>query len=202
MGKRECQLCSQDISKPSLVRCNAAACPLTRPRATISRQMAVGMLGIGVVLLLAIIGINAFMASPRATTTVAEARAGRGPATGWFEGLWRPRPPAASDEAASGAPVVDWGASKRVETFSCAGKLSPARQAICTNWDLATVDYNLALVYRQALAQAPDRAALRAEQSRWLEQLDALDPKPEVVLDHYRAQLERLQPSKVAAVVR
>lgn len=203
MGKRECQLCAQDISKPSLVRCNAAACPLARPRATVSRRLLMGIAALGLVLVLVIFGINWITASPGATMTVAQARPARGATNGWFDGLWRPRGAAvAPSEAAPTAPVVDWGASKRVETFSCAGELSAARRAVCTNWDLATIDYNLALVYRHALAKAPDRAAMRAEQSKWLEQLDTLDARPEVVIDHYRAQLERLQQTEVGAVTR
>lgn len=88
-------------------------------------------------------------------------------------------------------------AAQRVQSFSCASATaSPARQLVCNHWELATVDYNLALAYRRALATVANPAALRREQRGWLQ---ALDRQREAtrILQHYQARLERL--SKPAA---
>ncbi|MBX9880643.1 MAG: hypothetical protein K2X73_01585 [Sphingomonas sp.] len=88
-------------------------------------------------------------------------------------------------------------AAQRVQSFSCASaNASPARQLVCNHWELATVDYNLALAYRRALATVANPAALRREQRGWLQ---ALDRQREAtrILQHYQARLERL--SKPAA---
>ncbi|OQW46166.1 MAG: hypothetical protein A4S16_11635 [Proteobacteria bacterium SG_bin6] len=88
-------------------------------------------------------------------------------------------------------------AARKVQNFSCdSATASPARQLVCNHWELATVDYNLALAYRHALAAVPNPAALRREQRGWLQ---ALDRQREAtrILQHYQARLERL--SKPAA---
>lgn len=192
MSARNCHVCSRDISKTSLVRCQVAACPMRENKATASRATLLGVIGLGVVGIGAMALISSVKMAPDGTRSSPFASVARTPVTGWFNGLSRSADKREVAESAPG-PVVDWRASARVETFSCSGQLSAVRAAICSNWDLATVDYNLALVYRHALASAPDPAALRAAHRRWLAELEQLNATPDAVLAHYRTQLETLQ---------
>lgn len=192
MTARNCHVCSRDISKTSLVRCQAAACPLRQDKPGASRNILFGVIGLGLALMGGLALMSSMGALPGGTQSIGAPRFERAQVASWVDGLMRPR---SQQGATASAPVeaVDWGASKRVETFSCSGQLSAVRTAICTNWELATVDYNLALVYRQALATAPNPAAVRAAQRRWLAELEELDATPDAVLAHYNAHLEKLQ---------
>ena len=192
MMKQQCHVCSRDISKPSLVRCQATACPLNKPKPPASRQTLMGIFGLGLGIFGAIAAVSWLFNAPSGGQTAAASNFSRGSVNNWLDGLWRPSTPDFTPVAqqASGS---DWGAATRVETFSCEGRLSAARSVICTNWDLATVDYNLALVYRHALSSARNPGAVRAEQERWLARLGALDATPETVMEHYRARLDALQ---------
>lgn len=192
MTEQQCQICSRDISKPSLVRCQAAACPLNKPKPPASRQTLLGIVGLGLGIAGSIAAASWLFATPGASRTSVASQFTRSNVNNWIDGLWRPKAP----EYNANVPQndrSDWGAATRVETFSCEGRLSAARSVICTHWDLATADYNLALVYRHALGTARDPAALRAEQDRWLSRLDSLDATPESVMAHYRARLDELQ---------
>lgn len=192
MKKQQCHVCSRDISKPSLVRCQATACPLNKPKPPASRQTLMGIFGLGLGILGAIAGATWLFSAPSGERTAVASTFSRSSVNNWLDGLWRPRTPDFTPTAqqTSGS---DWGAATRVETFSCDGRLSAARSVICSNWDLATVDYNLALVYRHALSTARDPGALRAQQDRWLARLDSVDATPEAVMEHYRARLDALQ---------
>lgn len=195
MTAEQCHVCSRDISKPSLVRCKVAACPLNKPAAPASRQTLIGIAGLGCIAIAAVAAMSWRSAAAGSTSQPKiAAQAVNGPGGSWLGGLWRAKAPVAeqSDDVPAGE-SVDWTAATRVLSFSCDGTLSPARSAICSHWDLATVDYNLALVYRHALGTAHNRAALRADQDRWLAELDRLDAKPDAVLDHYRRRIDQLQ---------
>ncbi|MBA4048757.1 MAG: hypothetical protein C0476_09480 [Sphingomonas sp.] len=192
MTVRNCHVCSRDIDKTSLVRCQVAACPLREDKPTASRRTLFGVIGLGVAVMGGLALMSSVVTAPGTSRSTVVPRFERAQVASWFDGLMRPRGKQDVAESPSAVPV-DWGASKRVETFSCNGQLSAARAAICSNWDLATVDYNLALVYRQALASASNPAAVRAAQRRWLAELEQLDATPDVVLAHYRTQLEKLQ---------
>ncbi len=192
MTARNCHICSRDIGKTSLVRCQVAACPLRDDKPTASRKTLIGVMGLGVAVMGGLALMSSVVTVPGSSQSTAAPRFERAQVASWFDGLMRPRGKQDVAESASAVPV-DWSASKRVETFSCSGQLSAARAAICSNWDLATVDYNLALVYRHALASAPNPATVRAAQRRWLAELEQLDASPDVVLAHYRNQLEKLQ---------
>lgn len=192
MSEKQCQVCSRDISKPSLVRCQATSCPLQQEKPPASRQTLVGIFALGLALVGGIAGVSWMFTAPGARPAIVPTQFTRTNVNNWVDKMLSARAPD-TPAAAPQSDGVDWGASARVETFSCSGQLSMARSAICTNWDLATVDYNLALVYRQALAKAPNPAALRAEHERWLAGLDQLEATPDAVLAHYRAELEKLQ---------
>lgn len=192
MSPKTCQICSRDISKPSLVRCQASACPLNKSAPPASRQTLLGIVGLGLGIVGAIGAASWLFATPGASRTSVASPFSRGTVNNWIDGLWQPKAPDSSPSVPQVA-GADWGAATRVETFSCEGRLSAARSVICTHWDLATVDYNLALVYRHALSSARDPGALRAEQGRWLARLDSIDATPETVMEHYRARLDQLQ---------
>jgi len=192
MTKQQCHVCSRDISKPSLVRCQATACPLNKSKAPASRQTLMGIFGLGLGVVGAIAAASWLFSTPSGSRTAVASTFSRSTVNNWLDGLWRPSTPDFTPTVQQGS-GSDWGAATRVETFSCEGRLSAARSAICSNWDLATVDYNLALVYRHALSSARNPAAVRAEQERWLARLDALDATPEAVMAHYRARLDALQ---------
>ena len=82
-------------------------------------------------------------------------------------------------------------AAGRVQNFSCDTARSPARKLVCTHWALATIDYNLALAYRQALESAGDPRGLRREQRAWLDLLDRHNA-PQAVVRHYQRLLYQL----------
>ncbi len=192
MSPKTCQICSRDISKPSLVRCQASACPLNKPKPPASRQTLMGIVGLGLGIVGAIGAASWLFAAPGASRANVASHFSRSNVNNWIDGLWQPKAPDFSPAVQQGS-GSDWGAATRVETFSCEGRLSAARSVICSNWDLATVDYNLALVYRHALSSARDPGALRAQQDRWLARLDSIDATPETVMEHYRARLDQLQ---------
>ncbi|MBY0518825.1 MAG: hypothetical protein K2P79_00170 [Sphingomonas sp.] len=192
MTAKKCQICSRDISKPSLVRCQATACPLNKEKTSASRSTLMGMLGLGLGLFAVIADIGWLLAPTSMRNSVAPTQMTRTNVNNWLDGLWRPRVPDAGVNQHQGN-GSDWSAATRVETFSCSGRLSAARSVICSHWELATADYNLALVYRHALGKVRDPATLRAQQDRWLSRLDSLDATPESVMAHYRERLEQLQ---------
>lgn len=192
MTKQQCHICSRDISKPSLVRCQATACPLNKPKPPASRQTLMGIVGLGLGIVGAITAASWLFSAPGASRANVASQFSRSNVNNWIDGLWRPKAPDFNPNVPQGN-GADWGAASRVETFSCDGRLSAARSVICTHWELATADYNLALVYRHALSTARDPSALRAQQDRWLARLDSVDATPESVMEHYRARLDQLQ---------
>jgi len=78
-------------------------------------------------------------------------------------------------------------AATRVQSFTCEGTLPASRSLMCTRWDLATADYNLALSYKTALAHARNPRALRRARTAWLRQLDRLGGDAKQILRHIDA---------------
>jgi hypothetical protein len=90
--------------------------------------------------------------------------------------------------------VPDPRAGSRVMNFSCSGAMPASRSRICTDWTLATVDYNLSLFYRSALARAKNPEALRRTNAVWLARLDKLGNDTDELIQFYsdwRADIAR-----------
>lgn len=193
MSSKNCHVCSRDISKPSLVRCQANGCPLQKQGVSASRQALLGILGLGLMIVIATVAIS-WMAgrsdgnAPRAPIALAGANGG------WLGKIVPQRAADADpDSTPAGVDTPDWTAATRVVNFDCSRQLSAARAQVCSHWDLATVDYNLGLVYREALARARNAASLRAAQNAWLAKLDKMAGDRDALIAHYRARLEQLQ---------
>ncbi|MFM9828832.1 MAG: hypothetical protein ACKVOB_08835 [Sphingomonas sp.] len=111
----------------------------------------------------------------------------------WFRGLFAsPKPVGDGFAAAADQSVLDARAPTRVQNFSCGGALSASRVAICSRWSLAINDYNLSLVYRDALARSNDARALRRAHAQWLAKLDTLADDEAAIQQHYDAWRQRL----------
>jgi hypothetical protein len=98
--------------------------------------------------------------------------------------------PVAATQTDSSLP--DARAASRVQTFSCSGSLSASRSLICTNWDLATTDYNLALTYNAVLARSRRPEALRRAHDAFLEGLDTIGTDANKLREYYRTWQEQL----------
>ncbi len=204
MSRSKCTVCARDISRPSLVRCRESRCPLTPRRARASTTVLLGLGGLGGLILLSIALASWMFASPAATPgdgpgnmsesdapkTPREAvsQAGSGVAA-WMSTLIS-APKQHGEEAApvdrsrdSGLP--DPRAATLVMTFPCTGAVSPSRSRICTDWSLATADYNLSLLYRSTLARSKNPEALRRDNATWLAKLDRLTGDTEALLKFY-----------------
>ncbi len=114
----------------------------------------------------------------------------------WAGGLFSSGKGAGADSASAqqsmDSGVPDPRAATRVQTFSCSGSLTASRSLICTNWDLATTDYNVALTYSSALARSHRPDALRRAHDQWLAGLDTLGNDVEKLREYYRKWQERL----------
>lgn len=76
--------------------------------------------------------------------------------------------------------------------FSCGGAMSASRSRICTDWTLATVDYNLSLFYRSVLARSRNPEALRRVNATWLSRLDKVGADTNDLLKFYNDWREDL----------
>lgn len=200
-----------------MVRCNDFRCPLKQdaPRVSFGRVA----LSIGVVTaVVMLISVAAFSLTsqqePRGArlTPVYQVEPADQPppreqpaaiATGsdqaWLTRLLKGNPAPAAATTGAALPdddTPDPAARSRVQTFSCDGSgLSAARAKICTNWTLATTDYNLNLYYRQRLAASKQPEELRRLQAQWQHRLDNSDASMDALLALYRAwfsDLDRL----------
>jgi hypothetical protein len=210
MARPECDYCKRDISKPSLVRCSSQRCPLKASRGAAVRGVMVGIGGIGLLGAFGVIGaVWLFAPSSKphgAGEAHAETVASNEPRTNamelggnirnWGGGLFSggkgntQETPVAATHTDSGLP--DPRAASRVQTFSCSGSLSASRSLICTNWDLATTDYNLALTYNAVLARSHRPEALRRAHDAFLTGLDTVGNDANKLRDYYRAWQEQL----------
>jgi hypothetical protein len=209
MARPECDYCKRDISKPSLVRCSSQRCPLKASRGAALRGVMAGICGLGLLAAFGAIGaIWLFAPSSQrrgAGETHVEATSS-GPRTNaielggnirhWGDGLFgsghsdgREMPVAAMPTDSS---LPDPRAASRVQTFSCSGSLSASRALICTNWDLATTDYNLALTYNTALVRSRHPDALRRAHDAFLTGLDTIGTDADKLRAYYRSWQEQL----------
>ena len=209
MARPECDYCKRDISKPSLVRCSSQRCPLKASRGAALRGVMVGIGGLGLLAAFGVVGA-VWLFSPSSKPHGAgephqvEA-ASSGPRTNamelsgnirnWGGGLFssghgeRQETPVAAQPDPS---QPDARAASRVQTFSCSGSLSASRSLICTNWDLATTDYNLALTYNAVLARSRRPEALRRAHDAFLEGLDMIGNDANKLREYYRTWQEEL----------
>jgi hypothetical protein len=210
MARPECDYCKRDISKPSLVRCSSQRCPLKASRGAALRGVMVGIGGLGLLAAFGVVGA-AWLFSPSSKPHGAgeahvEATSSSGPRTNamelsgnirnWGGGLFSSghadtqETPAAATQIDSSLP--DPRAASRVQTFSCSGSLSASRSLICTNWDLATTDYNLALTYNAVLARSHRPEALRRAHEAFIAGLDTIGTDAAKLRAYYRAWQEQL----------
>ncbi len=208
MAQSQCDYCKRDISKPSLVRCSSERCPLKASRGGGVRGLLVGIGGLGLVGAFVIVG-GAWLLSPgtkaraagdeHAVATTDGPRGATldisGKVRDWGGGLFGGGSGASRDDnqvAAADPTLPDPRAASRVQTFSCSGSLSASRSLICTNWDLATTDYNLALTYNAMLARSRHPEALRRAHDAFLEGLDSLGTDADKLRAYYRSWQDRL----------
>lgn len=211
MAQVECDYCKRDISKPSLVRCSSERCPLKASRGGSVRGVMVGIGGVGLIGAFLFVG-GAWLLSPAPPRGASEVRAHgetaaasseprtramelSGSIRNWGGLFGGGRDDAHEMPAAATAPdagLPDPRAASRVQTFSCAGNLSASRALICTNWDLATTDYNLALTYNAVLARSHRPEALRRAHDAFLQGLDTVGNDANKLRDYYRAWQEEL----------
>jgi len=215
MARSECDYCKRDISKPSLVRCSSERCPLKVSRAGAVRGVMFGIGGVGLVVAFLVVGGAWLMSpgkprgagdvgAPGEAAASASSSGGRqtramelsGNVRHWGGGLFggghnevQETPVAAS---ATDADRPDPRAASRVQTFSCSGALSASRSLICTNWDLATTDYNLALTYNAVLARSRHPDALRRAHEAFLAGLDTVGNDANKLREYYRLWQEQL----------
>jgi hypothetical protein len=210
MARPECDYCQRDISKPSLVRCSSQRCPLKASRGAALRGVMAGIGGLGLLAAFGAVGalwlfspsskphgageaqqVDAISSGPR--TNAMELS---GNIRNWGGGLFdsghgqgRDIPVVAMQTDSS---VPDARAASRVQTFSCSGSLSASRSLICTNWELATTDYNLALTYNAVLARSRRPEALRRAHDAFLEGLDTIGTDANKLREYYRTWQEQL----------
>ena len=169
----------------------------------------IGLMAGGALILLTLIGVGTMISAPKsdrnaATNTASIAdqmNAGGGlqpsshnpvvttKAERWtdrVETLFR-KPKVEEPEALPVRPSgPDPRAATRVQSFSCAGPMSPSRMLICTNWNLATADYNLSIAYQAAVKDSRTPEALRRSQVLWLAKVDKLGANTDALLEAYQ----------------
>ena len=209
MARPECDYCKRDISKPSLVRCSSQRCPLKASRGAALRGVMAGIGGLGLLAAFGAVGaLWLFSPSSKphgAGEPLAEAASScprtnamelSGTVRNWGGGLFRSghgesqEIPVAANQPDAGLP--DPRAASRVQTFSCSGTLSASRSLICTNWDLATTDYNLALTYNAVLTRSRHPDALRRAHDAFLAGLDTVGNDAAKLREYYRLWQEQL----------
>jgi hypothetical protein len=211
MTGSRCTLCKRNVDRAAMSRCRDNRCP-SRPRnARASSSVLVGG-GIGLLILGSIVMGTWLLAAPGksagasdtgAATPENRAEASRQAINGagtnvvkWLDTLVSaPKaPPAERAADVQDSSVPDPRAGSRVMNFSCSGAMPASRSRICTDWTLATVDYNLSLFYRSALARAKNPEALRRANAVWLARLDKLGNDTDELIQFYsdwRADLAR-----------
>jgi len=209
MARLECDYCKRDISKPSLVRCSSQRCPLKASRGAALRGVMVGIGGLGLLAAFGVVGaLWLFSPSSKphgAGEPRAEATPSDGPRTNAMElggnvRHWGGKLFDGGGKTQEEIPVAalpdpglpDPRAASRVQTFSCSGSLSASRSLICTNWDLATTDYNLALTYSAVLARSHRPDALRRAHDAFLRGLDTVGNDAGKLREYYRLWQEQL----------
>lgn len=208
MTTERCSLCNKSAERAALVRCSDARCPLAKTPHGVSVKTMVGMGVAALTAIAAVGGIGMLATRSAASNTSASAEAsvtattsnasepvsasaqtGDRSAFAWLGALFSaPRPTVV--ETAVDVPdpsIPDPRAGTRVQSFSCDGALNASRSLMCTRWDLATADYNLALSYKNALAHARNPRALRKARAVWLRQLDFLGGNAERIQKHIEA---------------
>lgn len=209
MARPECDYCKRDISKPSLVRCSSQRCPLKASRGAALRGVMVGIGGLGLLAAFGVVGavwLFSPSSKPHGAGEAHAEAASSGPRTNamelsgtvrnWGGGLFgsghgqNQETPVVATQTDSSVP--DARAASRVQTFSCSGSLSASRSLICTNWDLATTDYNLALTYNAVLARSRRPEALRRAHDAFLEGLDTIGTDANKLREYYRTWQEQL----------
>lgn len=195
---RSCDLCGDQLNRATIARCGVVDCPSRKPAAKVSLGKLLALFVPAALLGALLLTLGMALMGRRAMPSDS-AFAPRTPShPGALVSSGR-APEASSIEAGSGADLSgmvrlsapDPAAGRRVQSFRCDDPASPARRLVCTHWELATIDYNLALSYRQALTDAANPRALRREQRAWLGTLDKLR-KPGEVVRHYEDRLKRL----------
>ncbi|RQR31474.1 DUF1311 domain-containing protein [Burkholderia sp. Bp9143] len=83
--------------------------------------------------------------------------------------------------------------------FDCAKAVSPTEKAICADAGLSSLDGQLAVAWKKALAKGGDTAALKAAQLKWLKQRDRCGNDASCVGDRYRERLASLSGAPLAA---
>ncbi len=83
--------------------------------------------------------------------------------------------------------------------FDCAKAASPTEKAICADAGLSSLDGQLAVAWKRALAKGGDAVALKAAQRKWLKQRDQCGGDAACVGDRYRERLASLNGTPLAA---
>lgn len=114
----------------------------------------------------------------------------------WLDWLWKGNKPVVvtGDALAQPTDAPDPRAASRVQSFPCDGQSSPGRAMICTHWPLAIADYNVALLYQDALSRSADPRALVRARRAWLARLDKQGVDAASILklyDEWRAELAK-----------
>jgi uncharacterized protein YecT (DUF1311 family) len=96
---------------------------------------------------------------------------------------------------ASAAASVDAAAQVPTDSpsFDCSRVQSENLKLVCATPDLARDDRELAVAYRQAMASAPDKAALRRGQQAWIRARNASPPQVGSLDIMYQARMEELK---------
>lgn len=207
MADPRCQRCQRDISKPALVRCRDAECPLKAEPERASSSRVIGLVLGGVVAVAALLFWASTGSPPPRQPVVADGTRVITPHTapsittgnsgpGLFDWLTRSEKPVTvtGDSLPIGQEIPDKRAASRVQSFSCDGDTTIGRMLICTHWSLATTDYNMALLYNDALSRAPDPRSLARARRKWLARLDkqGVDAASIMALyEEWRAELSR-----------
>ena len=170
----------------------------------------IALMAIGALSLLALLGVGTMISAPRSganavnhNTSIADQMAS-GPveagsadprldtstkSKSWsagFSGLWNAGKAEPQPALPSQPTGPDPRAAARVQSFSCAGPVSPSRMLICTNWDLATADYNLSIAYQAAVKDSRTPEVLRRSQALWLAKVDKLGANTDELLEAYQ----------------
>jgi hypothetical protein len=206
MAIETCKKCKRELGQAMLVRCRENDCP-SKPKSTQEQVKIAGPLA--VVATLASLGLITYYfthqpedsapagAKPvvvrgNESSTIASRDTTSGDNSGgimsWFSGRSaEPPAPVAVDEN-----KIDSRAASRVTTFSCTGSLSASKEAVCSNWGLAIMDYNLSVLMQTAMSRGTSADEIRAQQQSWQRELDRLGGDVDKVRAHYQARIEKL----------
>jgi uncharacterized protein len=100
----------------------------------------------------------------------------------------------------SAAPAICAAQGNEGPSFSCAAVTSKVNKLICAKPELAALDRELAEVFRTVDAQpSTDRAALRAEEDKWLADLRARCTDVACIADAYRGRIAALRQASAQA---